>query len=76
MIEFFCAQCGMPLILKHGFYSLYYQCSSCSNRITTHDAQLLSQINKSGAFRTNRLVGSVLFSDDDTTKIYVRKVKR
>lgn len=74
MTEYYCGRCGSKIILKQGFYSIYYRCEHCNNRMTIHDAEVLDGLPE-GRFETARLIGEVLPVKENTKKIVVRRKK-
>lgn len=72
MTDYYCGRCGAKLLLKQGFYSVYYRCEKCTNRMTVHDAEILDGL-PVGRFETARLIGEVLPEKNGRKKIVVRR---
>lgn len=74
MTDYYCGQCGGKIVLNQGFYTIYYRCENCTNRLTVHDAEVLDSLPE-GRFETDRLIGEVLLADFEVKKIVVRRKK-
>ncbi len=74
MTDYYCGRCGRRVVLKQGFYSIYYRCEQCTNRFTVHDAEALDQLPE-GRFETARLIGEVLPEKSGRKIIVVRRKK-
>ena len=75
MTELYCGRCGQKIDLVQGFYSLYYRCSNCTNRLTVHDFEIMDQMPQ-GDFETDRLIGRVLPVENGVKKIVVRRKRK